>query len=198
MGTQLLFGIAGAAIGVLATGQYIRDMLAGKAQPHAYTWLIWSITQATAAAVAIQGGGGFGAIPLFAGTGWCLVVFVLSLKYGTRNITKSDTIVLIGALAAIVVWWQLHQPLLAVLLVTAIDVAGYIPTWRKSYEEPWSETLWPWAVYMLSNSLAILALESFNILTMTYLASLIGANLLVIVICLTRRAIVVAKPNEER
>jgi hypothetical protein len=57
------------------------------------------------------------------------MVMLLSLKYGTRNITRSDTIILILALAAVFVWVQLDNPLLAVIMVTLIDLAGYVPSW---------------------------------------------------------------------
>lgn len=74
-------------------------------------------------------GGGLGAIALTVGTICVFMVMLLSLKYGTRNITRSDTIILILALAAVFVWVQLDNPLLAVIMVTLIDLAGYVPSW---------------------------------------------------------------------
>lgn len=119
---------------------YFRDIFRNKTQPHAYTWLIWAITQGTATVALWHGKGGWGVLPLLVGTMLVFTVFLLSLKYGTKNITRADTIILIAALLAIVIWWQLHNPLLAVVMVTLIDVAGYAPSLRKTFEEPWSET----------------------------------------------------------
>lgn len=190
MDLKLILAIAATALGLGASSHYLVNMLRGQAQPHAYTWLIWFITSATAAGVILTEGGGLGGLALAVGTLLTLAVFVLSFRYGTRNITRTDTTVLIAALAAVIVWWRLHAPLAALLMVTAIDTAGYIPTWRKSFEEPWSETVWSWVLYTLSNLCSLLALQAFNALTATYIVATIVANVTVIAICLARRPVV--------
>ncbi len=163
---------------------YLRDIFLKKTKPHAYTWLIWFLTQGTAAAGIWYGSGGLGAIALVTGVFFGGIVFLASLKLGTRNITRSDTVVLIAAILAILVWWQLNNPLLAILMVSTIDVLGYIPTWRKSITEPWSETLWSWTAFSIANVFAILALTEYNLLTVSYLAAITVANMILVVICL--------------
>ncbi|HEC32831.1 MAG TPA: hypothetical protein ENI63_01055 [Candidatus Kaiserbacteria bacterium] len=193
MDIKLFFGITAAIITVVAYYPYIRDIFQGKTKPHAYTWLIWGITQGTAAAILLYGGGNFGAISLVAGTLLVLFVFLLSFKYGTKSITKIDTAVLIVALLAVAVWWQLNNPLLAVLMVSAIDGLGYIPTFRKSFVEPWSETLSFWTSMVVVNFLILLSLSEYNFLTVTYIATLAAGNIAVLIICIVRR-IIIPKP----
>ncbi len=120
----------------------------------------------------------------------CVFCFLLSLKYGTKNITKGDTVVLIAAFLAIIVWWQLHNPLLAVFMVSAIDVLGYLPSFRKTFAEPWTETPVSWAIFSLANIINILALSEYNFLTLTYLVAITAANLILLTICLARRRVV--------
>jgi hypothetical protein len=115
------------------------------------------------------------------------VVFLLSFKYGTKNITRSDTGILVLALLAVVVWWQTNNPLYAVLMVTVIDALGYIPTLRKSWGEPYSETLSFWFTMILVTILTILSLSEYNLLTLTYLGMLVIANMVVLVFCGLRR-----------
>ena len=172
---------------------YLRDIFRGKTKPHAYTWLVWTITQGTAVAGLIKGKGGWGALTLIIGIVFCLIIFLLSLKYGTRNITKSDTVILVAALSAIVVWWQLENPLLAIFMVSVIDVLGYIPTFRKTFEEPWTETAISWAVFSLVNILIIFALSEYNLLTLTYLVTITFANFTLLAICLIRRRVIPKK-----
>lgn len=117
-------------------------------------------------------------------------VFLLSLKYGTKDITKSDTAILILAVCAILVWWQLHQPVISIIMISLIDFSGYIPSFRKSYREPWSETLISWALFVICNVFSILALKEYNLLTTAYIATLTFANLLLFMICLLRRPFV--------
>jgi len=172
---------------------YLRDIFRGKTKPHAYTWLVWTITQGTAVAGLIKGKGGWGALTLIIGIVFCFLIFLLSLKYGTRNITKSDTVVLVAALSAIVAWWQLENPLLAIFMVSVIDVLGYIPTFRKTFEEPWTETAISWAVFSLVNILIIFALSEYNLLTLTYLVTITFANFTLLAICLIRRRVIPKK-----
>lgn len=188
---KLIFAILSGLVAIIgAFLPYLRDIFRKKTKPHAYTWLIWTITQGTAVAGLWYGHGGWGAVTLAIGTLFVFLVFLLSLKYGSRNITKSDTIVLIAALLAIVVWWQLHNPLLAVLMVSIIDVLGYVPSFRKSFQEPWTETLSSWVVFSVANILSMLALSEYNFLTTAYLMVITAANITLLTICVVRRRVI--------
>lgn len=166
---------------------YVRSILQHKTKPHAYTWLIWCITQGTAVAAIWYGNGGWGAWALIVSTIFVALVFLLSLRYGTRNITRSDTAILFFALLAIVVWWQLDNPYLAVAMVSIIDVIGYIPSWRKSISAPWSEAVSSWIASPVGYIFAMLALMEYNFLTLTYPVLLVLANLILVTICLYYR-----------
>src|SRR3990167_3221068 len=151
MDVKIILTVISTAIGVVSFFPYLRDTFSLKTKPHAYTWLIWAITQGTAVFGIWHGGGGWGALNLTIGTLFVIVVFLFSIKYGTKNITKSDTAILVAALLAIIIWWRLDQPLISVIMVSMIDVIGYIPSFRKSYQEPWSETLISWILFSASN-----------------------------------------------
>lgn len=196
MDIKLLFAVASIVVLILGYISYFRDIFAKTTKPHAYTWLIWAITQGTATAVAFYGGANWGTLSLAGGTVLVGVVFLLSLTYGTKNITKSDTGILILALLAIVVWWQTNNPLLAVLMVSAIDALGYIPTFRKSWSEPYSETLSFWFMMTLVMLFAGLSLSEYNLLTLTYIGTVAVANLMVLTLCVFRRQYV-EKPVPE-
>jgi len=144
MDYKTIFSVIGVVIGLLVSYPYIRDIFLLKTKPHIYTWLIWTITTATATFAAYHGNGGWALLNLVAMTSITSFIFLLSIKYGTKNITLWDTVILIATLFAIFIWWQLKQPLISVLMVTAIDVLGYVPSFRKSWQEPWSETLISW------------------------------------------------------
>lgn len=190
MDTKIILTIIATIIGVAAFFPYLRDIFSLKTTPHAYTWLIWAITQGTAVFGIWYGGGGWGALNLTVGTLFVIAVFLFSLKYGTKNITKSDTAILIVALSAIVVWWQLDKPLISVIMVSAIDVIGYVPSFRKSYQEPWSETLISWILFSVSSIFAISALKEYNLLTVTYLVATTSAHIALFLLCFFRRQII--------
>ena len=169
---------------------YVRDIFKKKTKPHLYTWLIWGITQGTAAVALLYGGGKFGSISLIVGIVFVSIICLLSFKYGTKDITTSDKIVLVLALLAIVIWWQLDNPLIAVLMVSAIDGAGYIPTIRKSFKNPWSETLSFWVIMAAVDLLSLVANAEYNFLTVAYLTTLSVANVAVVFVCFFRRRVI--------
>ena len=188
---KLIFAICAILTAVFGSFlPYIRDVFKKKTKPHAYTWLIWTITQGVAAAGLLYGKGGWGFFELLIGTFFVFLIFLISLKYGTKNITKSDTIVLIFALLSIAVWLKMNSPILAVFMVSVIDFIGYFRTFRKSFLQPRSETVLSWFGFFCSDIFAILALYSYNFLTLTYLVTIAVGNLIIISICLFRRQIV--------
>lgn len=187
MDAKIILTIIATVIGITAFFPYLSGVFLLKTKPHAYTWLIWAITQGTAVFGIWYGGGGWGALNLIVGTLFVIAVFFFSLKFGTKNITRSDAVILIAALLAIVVWRQLKQPLFSVLMVSIIDAIGYVPSFRKSYQEPWSETLIFWILCSVSNLFAILALKEYNLLTVTYLAVITSANIALFLVCYFRR-----------
>lgn len=180
---KLAFAIVSTVIGIAAFLPYLLDMFARRTRPHLYTWVIWCVTQGTAVAGLWYGNGGFIAFGFAISTALVFLVALLSFWYGTRNITRSDTIILFLALLAVVVWWQLDNPILAIFMVAAIDVIGYIPSYRKSVTEPWAESAWVWFAFSLSNVLALFALNEYNFLTVTYIAAIMVANGLLAAIC---------------
>lgn len=185
--TDILFVALSVLISIAVFGNYIYSIFFRGTQPHMYTWLIWCITQATAVAGVWHGNGGIGAIAFSVATFFVFTIFLLSFRYGTKNITLSDTIVLFLALFAIAIWWVFDEPFWSIVLVILIDFFGYIPSWRKSAEEPWSETLISWSLSPVGHVFAILALAEYNFFTLAYPFSIILANYILVSICLLNR-----------
>ena len=176
MNIKVILAIVGTVISLAAFVPYMKDIFKRKTHPHVYTWLVWVLVQGTAAAGIIHGGGRWGALELSVGTLLVGFIFVLSLKFGTKNIRKVDALSLIVVLAAFILWWVFKKAEWAVVLVTIIDIAGYIPTIRKTYYEPWTETLVTWVAFTIGNLFAIAALQKFNLLTLIFIVSTTVAN----------------------
>lgn len=184
---KVAFGILGIISSVVVSILYVSSIFRGPTRPHMYTWLIWTLTQGTAVLGMWKGGGGFAAISLIIGTLFVFGVFLITLFRGSKNITKGDTAMLVCALGAIFVWWQLHDPLLAVYMVSLIDLCGYILSLRKAFCDPWSENVLSWVGFTFCNMCVFIALKEYNALTLTYLLTLSFANIVMIILCLLRR-----------
>jgi len=190
MQIKVLFSIISVALGIWAFIPYLKSIFSNEAKPHAFTWLIWAVTQGTAVIGLWLGGGGLGAISLTIGTFLVIIIFLISLKRGTKNITKIDKFLLIIALSAIIVWWFLNNPILALVIVSAIDVIGFVPTFRKSYSNPRTESIPSWIYFALANVFAIAALQSYNFMTLTYIISIATVEIILIVFLALRRVVI--------
>lgn len=184
---KIFSGIVAGVVGVFCFVPYFRDIFFHKTKPHIYTWLIWSLLQGTSVFIMLYGGAGIGVLPFVIGTILCGSIFVLSFKYGTKNITLIDTICLIGALVALIFYIFLHDPMLSIVLVSVIDFIGFIPTFRKSYIEPKTETAFTYLVSAISSVLAIGALLNYSLITMLYPITLILTDMMCWFIIVLRR-----------
>ncbi|MFA7209090.1 MAG: hypothetical protein WC120_02280 [Parcubacteria group bacterium] len=184
---KLAASLLATALTVYAYIPYFRDIFRNKTKPHLYTWVVWVITEGTAATAIWHSGGNYAAFSFAADTVLVAAVGLLSLKYGTKNITRGDTAVFAAALLAVIIWWLLESPLLAVLMVAIIDGLGYAPTIRKSFADPWSETLSFWFMMAAINVLAIISIADYNLVTIAYPAVILVANISVWSVCFFRR-----------
>jgi len=167
---------------------YIRDILNGKTKPHMYSWFLWMFVGSLAFSLQFSDGGGAGSFVTLAATIMCAVVFLLSFfRKSSNDITKSDTLFFGLTIAAVVVWLFAKQPLFSMVLTTGIDLLCFVPTIRKSWHKPETET----ASFYLINSfrffLAAVALQRYTIITALYPVVWMVANGLFVVMLELRK-----------
>jgi len=131
MELRVIFAALSSLLGISAFSPYIRDIFQRKTEPHSYSWLIWSLLQTIAVIAMLRGGAGLGVAALAAGALLCAGVFILSLRYGTRNITSFDTVCPLGALIAISIYVFLRNALLSVWIVVLTDLIGFLTNMEK-------------------------------------------------------------------
>ena len=166
---------------------YIRDILKGLTKPHAFTWFSVSITAFVAYGLQVLGGAGVGAWPMLVIAIIGVTVFILSLWKGTRDIRISDAILLVLSLIALYLWIVVRQPIWSVLLITSSEILAFVPTIRKSWKDPYSETASLYQISIVRHGLSILALEKINILTALYPAAWAITNAAITLILFIRR-----------
>lgn len=166
---------------------YVRDTFSGKTTPHVYTWFIWGLVTAIAFGLQVGGGAGVGSWVTLAVVIACFFVFILGMRNGKKDITSSDTIFFLLSLAALFLWLGAKQPVLSILLVSATDMLGFVPTIRKSWNKPYSETLFLYELNAFRHALSLFALQQYSIVTWLYPASWTIANGLFSIMLIIRR-----------
>jgi len=147
---------------------YLRDTLQGKTTPHVYTWFIWGFVTAIAFGLQVEGGAGVGSWVTIVVAIICFTIFLLGMRSGKKDIALSDTIFFVLSFVALFLWLIAKQPVLSVILTSTIDLLGFAPTVRKSWNKPHSETLFTYELSTLRHGLSILALQQYSIVTWLY------------------------------
>lgn len=163
-----LIGLLAVILSIVAYVPYFRDMFRRRVRPHPFSWFIWGLSSLLVFALQITHGAGAGAwvTATVAGISFIVCGFALYLD-GQRDITRSDVITLGFALLAILLWLAADQPVLSALLLTAADFIGLIPTVRKTWVDPQSESYPMWFINGARHLISIGALGSFNIITLS-------------------------------
>jgi hypothetical protein len=187
MQIKVALSVIATIIAVVSYVPYIRDIKRGKTKPHAFSWLIWSLLAYIAGFAQLKAGGGVGSSVALVTATISLWISFIAYKDGSVRITTGDWISLAAALAAIPIWLITKQPLLSVVIVSIIDVVGFWPTIRKSYNAPEQETLATHWLSTVKHCLTIAAQQRYNWTTVLYPASLAVTTGLSVIMLLVRK-----------
>lgn len=186
-----LFGLIAVALAFVAYAPYFRDILAKKSNPHPYSWFVWGLTSILIFALQITHGGGAGAYTTATVAVISFVVCALALKNGgNKDITHTDTFMLLMALISTGLWLLADQPTLSMILLIAADMFGFIPSVRKAWHKPYGETLSMWSINSLRHGLSIPALYSYSVLTLLNPVTWVIANFGFSIMLIYRRRLV--------
>lgn len=170
---------------------YILDTVKDKTKPHIYSWFIWAFVTFIIFALQIMGHAGAGAFVTLATAILCLTIFILGLKNGQKDITRFDTVTFIISLIAVIIWIFAKQPAISNILIITINTLANLPTIRKSWNSPYSETLFTWEMGAIRNLLGLLALANYSLFTWLYPVTNLLINVLVSILLIIRRKQVV-------
>jgi len=183
-----LLSLTAMTVTLLAFLPYIRAILRGQVRPHLFSWIIWGITTALVFFAQWHAGGGAGAVAIGVSAMLTLIIAVLAFIHrADTRITRLDGLFLLSALSSLPAWYVTRDPVVAVAILTLVDLLGFGPTLRKAYAAPWSESMLFFALFLLRNVLVILALENYNLATWLFPAAIATACAAVMAMLAWRR-----------
>jgi len=191
---ELLSAIA-MAITLIAFLPYIRSIIKGVVKPHVFSWVIWGTTTFIVFLAQLDDEGGAGAWAI--GFSGCISILIAILAFLNRSdisITKIDWLFLILAMSSLPIWYFTSDPMWAVVILTVIDLLGFGPTIRKSYNQPQSESPGFFALFATRNLIVIMALENYTVATVLFPAAIAFSCLFLITMIVYRRRIIAMPP----
>lgn len=161
-------GVLSLIVAILGYVPYVVTIFNGRTRPHAFSWVIWTIAVMLAFVAQISRGAGHGAWVTGVTAAACVFISALALWRGERHITRSDEVFFGLTLAAIPLWVVTKEPLWSVLLMVVINNVGFIPTFRKTYRDPYSENVPFFVSVVVKFALGILALDHITPVTLLF------------------------------
>ena len=173
---------------------YLRDIIRKKTKPHLYSWFLWTLETMIIFGLQTSGGAGTGAWVTLAAGIMCIAVITLAIIYKSRvKVVFIDTVFLVLNLVSLALWLVTKQPVLSSILTTAVGLFAFAPTIRKSWNQPYTETLSFYYLNSFRFGLSILALETYSVTTALYPVTWVVANTSFAVMLILRRKML--KPN---
>ena len=157
---------------------YYRNILRGRTRAHVFSWIIWGGGTVIVAFAQLAEGAGVGGWPtLLSGALTCGIAGLAYLRRGDLSITRSDWFCLLLAASALPFWFATDSPLIAVLILTTVDLLGFGPSLRKAWILPEEENLLFFGIAIVRNGFMIAALEQYNLTTLLFPLAVLIASL---------------------
>lgn len=170
---------------------YVRGILRGTVRPHVFSWVIWGFATLVVFFAQLQGRGGAGAYAV--GVSALITIGIAVLAWMRRAdvvVTRTDWLFFVVALTSLPLWYLTAEPLVAVVILTVVDLLGFGPTVRKAWSAPYSENLPFYVIFVVRNGLVVLAMETWSLTTLLFPAAIgLGCLALALMIVARRRVL---------
>ena len=155
------FVILGAAIGVGGGALYLRDTLRGVTQPNRVTWLMWAVAPLLAFGVEIQAGVGLRSLMTFVVGFVPLLIFIASFRNPASvwKLRRLDYGCGALSVAGLIAWLVTSHGTIALSASIAADALAAVPTIRKSWRWPETETAAAYLAAGLNAGITLLTVE---------------------------------------
>src|SRR5665213_967161 len=155
---------------------YLRDAFRKRVKPHPYTWLVWTIVSGITFFGQLEKGAGIGAMPAGVAEVFTIIIFLFSLQYGFKYVKRSDKYFLAAALLGLIPWIVSRDPTVSVIIAVSIDLIAFVPTIRKTWQHPKTETPVLYGANVIRHVLTLFSLQAYNIATTLHSIAMIVTN----------------------
>ncbi len=175
---------------IVGMGPYFHLIYRRKIKPHAFSWLIWGVVTGISFFAEYSDHAGPGAWSTGVACITCSSVAIIAFFKGEHSVSRGDVVSLLCALLALPVWYFTNNPLGSIIIVTGIDMVGFYPTIRKSYNKPYEEGMFMYFITALNFVVALFAIENWTLITWLYPVCTALSCIAMVVLLAARRRIV--------
>jgi len=175
--------ILSAIISIGGSYAYIKDTLAGKTQPNKVSWFLWALAPLIGTGAAISAQADFWVTSRIFLAGFLpVLVFIASFvnKKSYWKITSFDIACGIFSFMALITWLVMESFQLAILLAVIADGFAALPTIRKAWKFPSTETGLTYIAAFIGTLLVLPSIPVWNIENSAFQIYLLIANFLLV------------------
>lgn len=183
---KTIFLILASVITIVSVLPYLRDILKGTTKPNLVSWITWTLLTGIATGAEIAAHEYVAAIFTGSAVIETASVVVLGIKHGYVKYTMFDVVCQVSAIVGIILWQLFNSPAIGVMASVIIDFIGALPTIRHSWLSPGEETWSAFGLAALGGIFALLALNSYNWISLPYALYIVSINLVIVYVIVTR------------
>lgn len=151
-------GIVSTLLAIYCSVPYLQAIIKGRTKPHQFSWLIFVIMNGIVTSSQYLKGARASVLISLTFFIFSFIIFLLSLKYGSRDTSRFDKLLFGFSLATIVVWFLTKDAAIAIWLTVVIDIAATSMIILKIKGDPKSEDPYPWLLGSIAYIFTCLAL----------------------------------------
>lgn len=172
----------GVLISLIGQFFYLKSIILGSTKPNLVSHFIWMLAPFIGVFFQIKAGAGLSALVIFmAGfSSFLIVIISLFKKNGYWKLNNFDTICGLFSLTALVFYIFTHNLAISILFAILSDSLAYIPTIKKTWNFPNTETGSLYIGGILSNFLGLLTITNWAFPIYSFSISIIVLNSLVL------------------
>lgn len=158
------FVLLGAVLNLIGSSSYVVATIKGKTKPNRVTWFLWALIPIIAFSAQLSEGVGLQALMTFmVGFGPALV-FLASFvnRKSVWNLTSFDFVCGGLSVLGLVLWLVTKEGNLAIALSIAADGLAALPTVRKAYHAPETESAYVYLLAIISAFITLLTIDTWN------------------------------------
>ena len=140
---------------------YIKAILKGVAKPQKSTWIIWGVLDTIILIGMLAKGTINGQILAAVVCAWSVVI--LSIKHGEPGWKMIDKICLLGAAIGVALWIILRNPVVGIVINSAVLLIGSVPTFVSAWRDPSREDRTAWTIFWVSCIFVFLGITKWDL-----------------------------------
>lgn len=163
---------------------YIKNIIIGQTKPNLVSWFIWMLAPFIGVFFQLKAGAGLSVLPVFiTGFGSLLIMVAAILtKNALWKITTFDLYCGLLSVLALVFYIFTHNLGISILFAILSDALAFVPTYKKAWKFPESESSSAYSFSILSNIVGLLIIEKYSFTIYSFGVYLIIANALMMII----------------